>query len=197
MSWEHWKIAIVLAAAALFVVAVVGGCGSSALPAPLTTEQRTSAEEASFPVTVGVERDQYPVYSDALLEVLRESGLFTRVEPLEAAPDATLIAQVERRVYGTAVIPVFTAVSLGLVPTVVDEEHGYSFSLRTANGAGTKVLIDATYSGPTTLGWLAAVRNLSPDFARGDPKKTDRFRMFLRWVVAKNASEIERLPGLR
>lgn len=196
MSWDHWKVVIVLTAVAVFVVAAVGGCSSSALPARLTSEQRASAQKAQFPLTIGVEQDQYPVYSDALLEVLRDSGLFARVELLEAAPGATLIARVERRVHGTAALPVLTAVSLGLVPTVVAEEHGYSFSLRKRNGTGPKVLIDANYSGPTTLGWWAAFRNLSPDFVRGDPKKTDRFRLFFRWAVARNASDIEQLLEL-
>jgi len=40
-----------------------------------------------------------------------------------------LIAVVEKSIHGTAIIPVVTIATLGIVPTTAEEENGYVFSL--------------------------------------------------------------------
>ena len=169
------------------------GCSSAALPpAPLASEM-DRVRATHFRATVGVEKYQYPVYSERLIGSLRRTGLFEAVDSLEKNPDATLVARVERRIYGTATIPVFTALSLGLIPTTVQEEWGESFSLRRNNSASQPVAVEFAYRGPSTLGWWAAVRSLSPDISTANPRETERFRDALSVAICAKSSDIVRL----
>lgn len=179
--------------ASLFPLAFLLGCVSAAVPLAPAREQASAAASLRFAAIVGVEADENPIYSRHLLGLLRASGLFERVEPLEALPQPDLIARVERHVYGTATIPVLTFLSLGLIPTSVEEEHGTSFSLRSLARPANPVVLEASYSGKSTLGWFALVKNLSPRFAWGNPEKTSRYRLFFRATVAARAGDIRRL----
>ena len=101
-------LALLLMAAAGFGSGCVG-CASSALPPRLSAAEKAKLKGAHLPFTVGVERYVAPAYSDALVKALRNAGVFARVDHLErfTSPPA-LVARVERRIYGSTVIPVAT-----------------------------------------------------------------------------------------
>lgn len=181
--------------AALAVIAGFGGCGSFSLPPKPTESQLAVLKQTHFKATVGVEAYKYPVYSEQLVNDLRATGLFDAVEPLDSIPNPTLIARVERTVYGKAAIPIWTIVTLGIVPTTVEEEHGHVFSFHPANNAGSAVVIDYRYRGTSTLGWIAAFRNFSSDRTSENPIQTPRFREGLAVAVSARREQITSLSG--
>jgi hypothetical protein len=178
------------------VLAGVGmyrGCSSAALPPRPNPAALARVRATHFRATVGVEKYQYPVYSERLVSSLRRTGLFDRVDALERLPNARLVARVERGVYGTATIPIWTALTLGIVPTIVKEEWGEVFSLR-RNGEQTPTVgVNFTYVGPSTLGFAAAIMSLSPDITTAHPPETARFRDALSAGICSKAGEIEGL----
>ena len=194
------RLSLFAGAAVLTVLALcvfTGSCASTTLPPRLSPSQKALVRDLRFPARVGVERFKYPVYSDELAKALRATHLFAEVRALSAFPTPPdLIARIERPIYGTAVIPVWTGLSLGLVPTTFQEEHGFSFSL--ASGAlqsQDRLRVEFSYSGPSTLGWYAVVLNLSPNRARGDVTQHERFRDGLAWALAQQRVQIFGLLG--
>ena len=192
---EHKKKLLITAAAAVALVAIVafGGCSSSSLPSTPTDAQLRLLEQTHFKASIGVETYKYPIYTERLIGDLRASGLFDRVDLLEQIDKPDLIARTERPVYGKATLPFWTMVTLGVVPTTVEEEHGHVFSLRRPGRAEPSELVDYTYRGPTTLGWVAAFLNLSANRTSGNPIETPRFREGLAVAIASRAGQISRL----
>jgi hypothetical protein len=171
-------------AGALAVVLLLTSCASSALPPALSKAERATLSERPLPYTVGVETYKYSIYSDKLAEALKASGAFRQaglLSELEDEPD--WIATVEDTVHGTAVIPAITFATLGLVPTMVKERHGFKFSLAPALDRKRKTMVDATYSGLTTLGWAAIPINLLPGYTGGDPDASERVQEMLAYQV--------------
>jgi hypothetical protein len=175
------------------------GCYSAALPPEPAASDIARVRATHFRATVGVAPYHPPVYSDRLVDSLRRTGLFDEVASLEQLPGATLIAHVKRPIYGTATIPILPAISLGLIPQTVEEEWGEAFTLTRDVRPGQDVSqraveIDFSYSGPTTLGWWAAIRSgLSTDISTRPPRETDRFHTALAVSICAKADEIEQL----
>lgn len=69
------------------------------------------------------------------------------------------------------------------INTFENEDHGLSFSLAPYPQRSRKVLINASYRGPTTLGWAAMAVNLSPNFTYSDPDKSERFQRMLAYRI--------------
>lgn len=128
------------------------------------------------------------MYSERLTVNLRNTGLFDAVRPLDSIPRPDLIARVTRPIYGNAVIPIFTAISLGLVPTISDEEWGDAFVLIRTADTTKQVPVEFSYHGPTTLGWLAVIQNLRRDPTSDDPYTSARFRG---WPSVANSAKEE------
>jgi hypothetical protein len=164
-----------VALAVLVGIAIAGGCSSSMLPPKVLAAQLTTIRQAHVAATVGVEPYKYPVYSESLIKDLRATGIFDAVDATGIVEHPRLLAAVDRPVHGTATVPVITIITLGIVPTTVEEEFGYVFTLRSSDSRKS-VQIDYTYRGNTTLGWWALFLNLSPDRTSGDPTQTSRFR---------------------
>lgn len=187
------RIARPFCALLLFVSSLLFGCASAVLPPALTPTERTVVDSTHFAATVGVESyDFNPAYSDRLALALQRTGLFDDVRPLDELPNPDLIARVERHVYGTAtILPVITLLTLGVIPTWIDEEWGEVFSLRTADSE--PVQIDFTFVGPSVGGWAAAVMNLSPNRTSGDPRETPRFTDAFASELSRNSDQIRAL----
>lgn len=172
----HWlRAAPALLASSLFCLLV--GCVSAPLPPRLTQVQSERLSELPLSYSVGVVAYMYPVYSDSLTTALKASGVFSQVAPLgdyKRPPD--LIATVEKSVHGTAVIPALTFITFGVVPTVVQEDHGFVFSLAPSSRKSQKTMVDASYSGTSTLGWAALFIRALPDYTGTEPEQSERFR---------------------
>ncbi|HKQ98068.1 MAG TPA: hypothetical protein VJV75_09345, partial [Candidatus Polarisedimenticolia bacterium] len=182
-------IVVVLAFAAAIVT---GACHTTTLPPELSTEQQNLIRTTRFDATVGVEAYDLPVYSERLLGALRATALFRQVDPIGAfktPPD--LIARVERPVSGDAALPLKTALTLGIVPTILDEKHGQVFSLRSGKAQGDALGIECTFTGRTTLGWLAAALNFLPNHAMKDSTFEARMAELLALQLATGRDSIE------
>lgn len=175
----------------LTVGSLAVGCVSMTLPPRLTPEEKASIETVHFARTVGVESGDAPaVYAQRLVLALRNTGLFDAVETLERLPEPDFIARVERPVHGTAMIPVLPILTLGLIPQWVDEEWGEVFSLRAPDAPAESVLVDFTYTGPTTLGWVASLNNLRADRTGRSPRKTQLYSEALMVAICALREEI-------
>jgi len=169
----------------------LGGCSSETLPPTLSEGQLKAIAATHFKATVGVRQYNAQVYSDYLINYLRKTQLFDEVAPLESFQTApTFVARVDRGIYGTATIPIFTAITLGIIPTTVDEEHGLQFSLVPSSPPGTPIAIRFSYKGPSTLGWWAFYRALSPNETLGSADWRARFVQSLAWHIVEHEKEI-------
>ncbi len=172
------------------LLAWVGGCVSAPLP-PATEEDGTTPR---LDLELGVEADRVPPFSDELVRSLAASGVFARVDRIDRfASPPDLVAKVEHGWEGTAAIPIFTAFSLGLIPTVVEETYGLAFTLHAPHAAAPALAIDTRWSGRIWLGLPAALMNLSPDRSGGDWRTHPGWIAHLRHAVSLRAAEIEAL----
>ena len=184
---------IVLGAVSLGVLGMTRGCTSAALP-PMPLERDLATVRAThFGATIAVEAYKHPVYSQRLVEALRSTGLFDEVDTLENLPDADLVARVERHIYGTATVPIFTLLTLGIVPSTVDEEWGESFTFRRNGADEPTVPVEFSYVGKSTLGWVAGIKSISSDVTNDNPRETRRFHEAFSVVICSNAEAIESL----
>jgi hypothetical protein len=176
----------------LAIAAAVGACSSTALPPALAPYQRERLTAARCDrVAIGVERFEYPVYSDRLVTALRGTRLFRQVDQLDAfATPPTFVARVQRPIYGMATIPWLTGVSGGVIPTTVQEEHGYAFTLDATAGSVPPIAVEYTYSGPSTLGWGALALNMSRDRTANDVYQAPRLIEALAWALATQQDRI-------
>jgi hypothetical protein len=165
---------------------------SITLPPGLEPGQKDVVRASHFPLTVAVSAYEDPAYSDRLLQSLRAIGLFDRVVAAGETANPDLIAEVERRIDETATAPLLTLLTLGIVPATEDEEWGEVFRLRRPDGTES-VLIDFSYSSPTTLGWVASFLNISPERTAGNPRDSLRFQNALAWKICEQSDQIHRL----
>jgi len=180
----------------LLIAGLAAGCPSQTLPPRITAAQNALLDKTRIDLTVGVEDYQFTNYSDALVEALGDTHLFARVDHVENfATPPDLIARVSERICGTATIPIWTGLSFGIIPTTVNEAWGYSFSLSRPGSATPRLPIRFVYSGPTTLGWWAIVRNLSPSRTARDVYHHPRFIEAFAWEIAEKQAAIESLKG--
>lgn len=177
-----------IAAAALLAV-LTTGCISSPLPPRLSPDELELARTAYIGGTVAVEPDEHPAYSRSLIRNLSRTGLFERVGDIDEVSDPILIARVERPISGQAVIPLWPAISLGIIPLSVEESFGDHFSLRRPSD-DTRAVVDAPFSGTSTMGWLALLQSGSPDYVLGEPEKSEEYRLYLRRLTAAKAREL-------
>jgi hypothetical protein len=121
---------------------------------------------------------------------LQNSGLFKEVVWSDSGKKYDLIAKVEQRVYGTATIPIVAILTLGIVPSIIEEDHGHVFSLQAIDETSTKITISTKYTGNTILGWVAIPLWISPSFSIGDPENTFKYRQYLNHRVISDAHEM-------
>ncbi len=160
------------------------GWGSAALPPPLSDADQRTLADSHFPLVIGVATWRDGVSTDRLVDGLRDTGLFDRVEPLATLhepPD--LIARQVRGVSGTAVIPIWSLLTLGVIPSSVAEEWGYVFDLWSPDAPGELRRVEYTYTGRTTLGWVALIdgflpgRTVAPFSPYGSSKMHDQLAL--------------------
>ena len=164
---------------------------STGLPPRISDEQRKAVAATHLPFSVGVARYRFPAYSEHLTMTLQRTRLFARVDRLEAfASPPDLVARVDRRIYGNAIVPFATGLTLGLVPTSTDEQWGESFSLTAPGGCRELVRIEHIYVATTTLGCASIFRATSPDVTLGDPEKHYRYSEGLAAAIIARADDI-------
>jgi len=185
-------------AGTLALTAAVSGCQSACTSATLApTHSDAEIARAPIPYAVVVDAGRFPpVYGDHLADALRQSGVFARVDRAGAGrSDAPLVATVTIPSEGAAVIPILTALTLGLFPTWADETWGLGFELTAPGSPAPPVAIDYRWRGATVLGWASALLNLAPGRSGASPIEGDRYARHVAATIAPHAAEIESLAA--
>jgi hypothetical protein len=181
--------------AGLVLLALVAvGCGSTRLPAKLSSAERQRVEAARLPLTVGVEPSRS---TGDLVRFLRGTGLFTQVEPLEglAAPPDLVVRYEDRcSFHRGGFVPLLPILTLGIVPQWARFELGYAFSFHSSGGAGEPVLIGCGEAeGTMVVGWLGIPLNVLPNWTLQNPEESERFYNRLALAIAKRREDLVRL----
>jgi hypothetical protein len=180
------KVIITIIAILVFLVVsgLIGGCSSSVLAPALSSEEEVLVESAQLDLIIGVEEYNPKVYSDKLIKSLRKTNLFKEVDyvgKLKSNPDLT--AKVSEAIYGSAAIPLFTAITFGFFPTWVNEEHGNSFTLEWKDNTEKIISVRSVYEGNTFLGWISGLMNLHPDRTSGNSIDHPRYAARLAYDI--------------
>jgi hypothetical protein len=176
---------------AVIVTGLLKGCASEQRPLPLDTSEETLLGSNGFRLSLAVEPSIPPVYAQSLLHALQQTGLFREVQPAERVQAPDLLVRVERPISGNAVIPILSLITLGLIPTVTEEEHGYSFSLRLPKSSERVVMVEYVHRGYTVLGWVAGLLNLFPQWTGDSVQNDPRFKERLKLAILIKAQEIK------
>ena len=176
---------------AVIVAGLLKGCASEQRPLPLNTSEQTLLSSNGFGLSLGVEPSTPAVYAQSLLRALQQTGLFREVQPLERIQAPDLLARVERPITGNAVIPILSLITLGLIPTVTEEEHGYSFSIRSPKSSEWVVIVEYVHRGYTVLGWVAGLLNLFPQWTGDSVHNDPHFKERLKLMILTKAQEIK------
>ena len=201
------RILIVTAFLAFVVFGVSGGCNAYRRPPVLNAEERVLLQTAPLPYSVTVawwdevtKTGQNPeAYGGALAKLVTASGTFntSRYERSSTPSGQDLVATSTGLYCNTAVIPVLSIISLGVIPTIFQDEHCVGMLLRTAAGRPKSegVQVEVRYKGPVIMGWVAVVVGALPGWSYGsvdgDPRFAERFRL----AVIRSRANIERLVG--
>jgi hypothetical protein len=162
-------------------------------------EQRALLREPPLPYVVQVVpwatprpmRNPGP-YTDSAAELIERSAAFQSVLYTKgsrtAAPGVTLFAESSGDHCNTAIIPIFTILTLGLFPTIFTDVECSGAVFRRADGTRPQdsVVVRIRHRGPTVMGWVAAPLGLLPAFsyrsARGQKGYHQAFRLA---IIAK------------
>lgn len=168
----------------LILSGIIGGCSSTILAPELTKEEQNVVINVHYNLVIGVREFGAKIYSDRLLNALKKTNLFKEVNHLDSlsrTPD--LIAKVEDSISGSAIIPIFTLITLGIFPTWTEEEHGNIFSLNFPDSTKQPIKIDCTFKGTTYLGWIAGFMNISKNRISHSPAEHPRYYSQLAYKI--------------
>lgn len=184
------------AALGLLVAGLSWGCGSLHLPAALSPDETAEVQATSIPAVVGVERSGGVLADGDLFRILSDSGLFARVEwlgELDAEPD--LVAGVRERCEEnpTAVTPVFTRMTLGVVPTRIKDRYGFAFVFYAPATPARRVEIGCGPRHTHLFGWVATPLDVLPSWGLTRPEEHPRYARQVEVGVARKADELRRL----
>jgi hypothetical protein len=132
----------------------------------------------------------------ATREWLAGSGAFASVSVAgESGPTPDLYAIPRGPQCYSAVVPILTIVTLGIIPTVIDELTCHGAVFRSArNGVGAdSVLITDTVSTRIMLGWLAGPVRLLPGWSHRARRSNPRFTDHDRAVILARREELAAL----
>lgn len=199
------RLGRVLAAFALMsflIYGLLGGCGAQRLPPSLTSAERAALDARPLPYKVVVipwdsattaQRHQNPTaYADRTMQWLRGSKAFASVT-LGARPNVgdDLIATPTGAYCNTAIIPLWTIISLGLFPTVFTDTDCEGAVFRRAGGRlpGDSVVIQDVDSARVVMGWVAVPLGALPGWTHGAARDNSRAQERRRlWILTHQAA---------
>jgi hypothetical protein len=202
------KQVLIIAAAVLFaIVGISGGCDAHRRPPALSAEERALLQGAPLPYSVTValwdletDTGQNPEgYAGRLAKLVAASGAF-KANRYERSPNPVgqdLVATSTGLYCNSAVIPVFTLISLGIIPTVFQEEQCEGMLLRAAANQPKRngVEVTARFKGTFVMGWAAVVCGAMPGWSYGPVATDSRFVQRFRLAVIRRREELARILG--
>ena len=202
------QLVLLAIALCLAVAAASGGCYAHRIPGRPTVEDPAVIQSMNglpLPYTVSVVpwntdpgeqagRDPQ-AYARSLAEVVASSRAF-RSSRFETSPggDADLVAMSMGMRCETSVVPLFTILSAGLIPTVFDGESCDGMVIRSAKPATPPpVEIRVRHKAQTVIGWAAIVFGALPGWSWGTVGDDRGYSDLFRTEIAKSRKEIEQL----
>jgi len=211
-SFSNRRLLVGLAALVIFAYGSSGGCAVQRVPPAPTQEQQALLREPPLPYTVAVvpwssdeakqsskQRGKNPrSYTEKLADALKRSGAFRSVElDMDAALTTDLVAISRGDYCNTAVIPLWSIVSLGLYPTIFDETDCLGVIFR-GGGGDTKsesAVVKFKYEGRVIMGWIAMPMAVLEDWERGEPRSQTRYSELLRLAILQKRDAISGIAG--
>jgi hypothetical protein len=189
------------------VVGMAGGCNACRRPVAPNALERELLRAPPLPYAVIVKPwdpetaariSRNPLaYAEGLAGVLIPSGAFrtSRFEKNGQATNGDLIATSTGSYCNSAVIPLLTILSLGIIPTVFDDEDCVGMELRQPGvpPSTRSVRIEFRNKRRVVMGWAAVFVGILPDWSHGSPRRDSRFYQRFRLEILRHRSEIERL----
>ena len=204
---KDWLLLGFLAAFAVYGVAG-GGCFAERLPSGSTAGFVGASDSAPLPYSVVVTPwdtataarlgRNASAYATAAFKWLQSSGAFASVR-LGSSTDtsADFSATPTGEYCNTAVIPLVTGITLGLVPTVFTDStcRGAVFRSIAGGARGTDSLVVRQKSGGrVVMGWAAVPIGFLPGWTHGEAKNHPRYAQLARSAIFARSGE---LAGLR
>ncbi len=209
MFWQTLKrnkLVVFAAVALCFPIAgLSGACGAYRRPAGLTAAERQVLDSGPLPYSVSVvpwtpevaaQRGQEPgAYAGSLAALLEASKAFQSCRlTSRQSVHSDLIATSSGQYCNTAVIPLWTILSLGIIPTVFEDEDCEGVVLRSARSqSSAAVEVDVRYKGTVVMGWAAVPLGMLPGWSHGSLSEDSRFRERFRLNILRRRADITRL----
>jgi hypothetical protein len=199
---------LVVIAVAVLVVGVFGmsgGCYAYKRPPALSAEEQALLQDPPLPYSVTVAwwddetktGQSAEAYNGSLAKIVADSGAFatSRYERSPAPSNQDLVATSTGLYCNTAVIPFVSAISLGLVPTVFQDEQCEGMLLRRAAGRPKSegVEIEVRYKGTVVMGWAGVALGALPGWGWGSVERDSRYAERFRLAVVRRRADIDRL----
>jgi len=201
------QIVVLAGLLCLVIAAASGGCYAHRVAPAAATDAalQQSLSGMPLPYTVAVVpwnsepgsqtgRDPQ-AYAKSLANVLASSHAF-RASRFETSPgaDADLVAMSIGLKCESSVVPLFTILSAGIIPTVFDGESCDGMIIRSAKPATPPpVEIRVRQNGQTVVGWAAVVFGALPGWAWGSVGDDRGYDELFRREIAKSRTAIEQL----
>jgi hypothetical protein len=96
----------------------------------------------------------------------------------------------------SAVIPLFTIVSLGVIPTIFDDEDCEGMQFRSAKRSESlPVNFEVRYKGRVVAGWVAVPLGIVPGWSYGSARDDSRYAERLRLAILHRQAELAALAS--
>lgn len=177
---------------------LLSGCGSVQLSRGLSRAERAEVQAASVPAVVGIRPWDG---AEELRTALDEAGLFERVEllpDLAGEPDLILQPGTDCEAKdATYLMPVFTWMTLGFLPTWGRFEYGHELIFHAPGTLADRVTVGCGTGGTMVFGWVGTAMNVLPRWTlTTEPHKKPRYTRRAALEVAKRADELRLLLGM-
>lgn len=204
---RHTKL--LLAAGVFVAYGISGGCYAQRLPSVPSAAEAALLRQGPLPYRVVVApwdsaaaafyRLDPEAYARGTFRWLESSGAFESVRlgsPGDTAAD--FIASSTGAYCNTAVIPVFTILSLGLFPTVFNDTDCKGAVLRPLHpvmNTTDSLVIASELSGRVIMGWLAVPAGALRGWTHGDARDHRRSRERVRLTILLHRDGLAALAG--
>ena len=139
----------------------------------------------------------WEAYGDSLAQLVLSSGAFksSRYERSPMPTGQDLVATSTGLYCNSALIPALSIISLGIIPTIFEDQHCQGMLLRRAAGRPKNegVQVAVRHKGQVVMGWVAVVVGALPGWSYGSVYNDSRFAERFRLAVMERRAEIDRL----
>ena len=183
---------------------LVGGCSAQRVLYRPTAEERKLLDEPPLGLTVnvvhwdsGAGQGKSPVaYGRGIASLVEKSDAFTAVtyDPSRATV-SDLTVESRGEYCNSAIIPLLTIVTVGVLPTIWEEKQcdGAVFRRAGAPRGSDSVVVRVGGKGTALMGWLAAPLGLLPGWEWRTGRDQSGYRDAFRLAVIAKRAELERL----